>query len=134
MAQDNSKVDSNTKADQRYLPRWQVKNRVVYRFDGQPEAYEGKTRDLSCTGACLITPYAVSPDEKLKLSIYLFADKAVEVEGHVVWTKSAINANFIGICFDNLNSETQETILQFAFEIKKNDVVNHWFDGWDGKN
>lgn len=118
--------------DQRYFPRWQVNNRIVYRCDGEMHPREARSRDLSCAGICLMAPHSLHPAPKIKLKIYLFDDKSIEVEGHTVWTKTIADGHLVGIIFDNTNSETQNVILQYAFEFKKKDVIRHWFEGWDG--
>lgn len=120
-------------ADARYFPRWQVKNRVVYRVDGQEHFHEARSRDLSCAGAALVSKFPVSKEQKLKLRIYLFDDKSIEVEGHPVWVKETEEGYLAGINFSNTTVEIQDQILQYAFEIKKDDVVNHWFEGWNKK-
>lgn len=121
---------AGSSADKRYFPRWQVKNRILYRFDGESNVHEARTRDLSCTGVSLVSHLAVAPHQKLKLRIYLFENDSIEVEGHPVWSEETLEGHVLGVNFTNTTSDIQDKILQYAFEIKKNDVVNHWFDGW----
>ena len=127
---DTSQATLGPSADKRYFPRWQVKNRVVYRYEGDFNFHEGRTRDLSCTGVALFSKFSVVIPQKLKLRIYLFEDDHVEVEGNPVWSKETTEGHLTGINFVNTSTEIQNKILQYAFEIKKNDVVNHWFEGW----
>ena len=136
MVSENSKnpiSDPGSSADTRYFPRWQVKNRIVYRFDGQEHVHEARSRDLSCTGIALVSQFPLTKEQKLKLRIYLFDDKSIEVEGHPVWVKETEEGYLAGVNFSNTTVEIQDQILQYAFEIKKEDVVNHWFEGWNKK-
>ena len=34
-------------SDKRYLPRWEVDNRIVCKIEEKPEAYECRSKDLS---------------------------------------------------------------------------------------
>ena len=122
-----------SKPDQRYFPRWQVKNRIVYRLEGEAKVHEACSCDLSCTGVSLIGGMPLVNDQKLKLQIYLTEDKSVEVEGHPVWTKETEAGHVIGINFTNLNTAIQDKILEYAFELNKKDIVKHWFEGWNNK-
>ena len=121
-------------SDQRYLPRWEVSNRVLYQFDNDNEPHEGKTKDLSCAGVRIETGEKLVLKKDIKLTIYLSADISVTVNGKVAWTKpSKDHQSEIGITFQNVPEQVQETILQHAFEINREEVVKHWFKGWDGE-
>jgi len=50
----------------------------------------------------------------------------------VAWIKHLPQQNSAGIFFDELDEETQNMILDHAFNFKKEDVVNYWFKDWDG--
>jgi len=126
----NSHNSSDSGADQRYFPRWQVRNRILYRFDGETNYIEARSCDLSCAGVSLVSPQSVKTFQRLKLRIYLFEDDHIEVEGHPVWSRETAEGHLTGITFLNTSSHIQEKILQYAFEIKKDDVVNRWFEGW----
>ncbi len=128
-----SQVSTGADSDKRYFPRWQVKNRIVYRLEGDTHVHEARSRDLSCTGLCFLSQFPLSKEQKLKLRIYLFDDKSIEVEGHPVWVEETAEGHLVGLHFSDLKPKIQDTILQFAFEIKKDDVVKHWFEGWDKK-
>ncbi len=117
-------------AEKRYFPRWQVKNRIVYHFEGQDHFHEARSRDLSCAGVSLVSQFPLTKEQKLKMRIYLFEDKTVEVEGCPVWVKETEEGYLSGVHFTNSTAEIQNKILEYAFEIKKQDVVKHWFEGW----
>lgn len=117
--------------EKRYLPRWEVNNRVLCRVGEDIDALECRSVDLSCSGVCLILRQYIKPQEHLKLTIYLTEAKTVEIDGHVVWSKVSGYGNLIGINFENITLEMQDTILKYAFEFKKKDLLQHWFEGWN---
>lgn len=131
----NSDTNNKTKAgaDKRYFPRWQVKNRIAYRIQGDTHIHEARSRDLSCTGMCFISRFPITTEQKLKLRVYLLDDKSVEVEGQPVWVQEIGEGHVVGVNFINTNAQVQDTLLQYAFEIKKDDMVKHWFEGWEKK-
>ena len=117
--------------DQRYFPRWEVKNRVVYQTATEEVETECESKDLSCAGICIATKEKLTPQQRVKLTIYLAQEKMVNVEGNVIWNRPWGTRNFAGIVFANMSVATQELILRHAFTIKKNEVIHHWFEGWD---
>ncbi len=119
-----------TGPEKRYLPRWEVNNRVLCRYDENFDSLECRSMDLSCAGTCLVMRQQLKPDQKVKLTIYLTEAKAVEVEGHVAWSRVSGYGNLAGISFDDTTLDIQDTILKYAFEFKKKDLVQHWFEGW----
>ncbi|HPB67422.1 MAG TPA: PilZ domain-containing protein [Candidatus Omnitrophota bacterium] len=119
-----------TGQEKRYLPRWEVNNRVLCRTDEGFDSVECRSMDLSCAGVCLVMRQRLQPAEKVKLTIYLTEAKAVEVDGHVAWSRVSGYGNLAGISFENTELEIQDTILKYAFEFKKNTLVQHWFEGW----
>jgi c-di-GMP-binding flagellar brake protein YcgR len=124
---------SSSPADLRYFPRWQVHNRVVYRLQGESILHEGRSHDLSCAGVSMVGHFPLFKQQKLKLRIYLFEDKSIEADGQPVWVREIDEGYLAGIAFCNMSTKIQNEILQYAFEVKKNDVVNHWFEGWKQK-
>jgi hypothetical protein len=117
-------------SDKRYFPRWEVQNRVIYHLEENPDNYEARTKDLSCAGACLISRKNNPLNQKVKLTIYLSASRAVSVEGKIVWSQPLDGAFELGVDFENVNLKSQDIILQHAFEFKHADVVKNWFKGW----
>ena len=116
--------------ERRYLPRWEVNNRVFYRADPEANFQECQSRDLHFSGACLCTNQSLPLNQKLKLRIFLSDQIAVDVEGTVLWNKSVGQQNFVGINFYEISQKVQEKMLKYAFEVKKADMVRHWFRGW----
>ena len=117
--------------DKRYLPRWQVNNRVVLTLAG--ESHEGVSRDLNSTGASIKTQANLATKQKVKLKLYLSEETIVKIEGQIVWNHPEEKGYLLGINFENLNREAQDILLQYAYEIKKDDIVKHWFTGWSKK-
>ena len=126
----DSKYKSREPADQRYFPRWQVKNRVLYQLENQLETFETQTLDLSCAGACLNLPKSIDPNKKIKLVIYLSSTKFINVNGEIKWANSSKGQPQAGVHFENTSLKTQDAILQHAFEIRPDQVIHHWYGGW----
>ena len=129
-SKDKSSVNEDG-PDQRYLPRWEVKNRVVCRFDNEKKPIECSSKDISCTGACICLKEEVAPKQKVKLTIYLSKDTSVDVQGEIVWHKSAEGQNCAGVMFANIPETAQDLILKHAFEMKKEELIAHWYKGWN---
>ena len=121
------------KSDKRYLPRWQVNNRVILTVQGETLSHEGISRDVNSTGASLTTKTNLASKQKVKLKIYLSEDTIVKVEGRIIWNHPEGDGYLLGINFENLSRESQDILLQYAYEIKKDDIVKHWFTGWAEK-
>jgi c-di-GMP-binding flagellar brake protein YcgR len=119
--------------ERRYLPRWHVDNRVLCRLDNGPETLECRSRDLSCAGIEIVSQESIPPHQKINLTICLTETKALDVTGHVVWQRPSSSGNVSGVVFENVAQEIQDAILKYAFEFKKKDVVNHWYEGWNGE-
>jgi len=117
--------------DSRYLPRWEVNNRVFFRAEEDKHVYEGLSRDISCAGACLMLPEVFQVGQKVQLTIFLSENVSVDVEGKILWSKQCEDGNLIGIDFSETNQKAKEMILKYAFEVKKDDIVKHWFNGWN---
>lgn len=128
---DKNSPDGND--DKRYFPRWQVSNRVFYQLEKSGRSYECRSRDLNCAGACLLTDQGIAANQKVKLTIDLSDAVSVDVEGRTLWCRPVAGRNLTGIIFTNVKPEVQDSILDYAFEVKKEDVVKHWFKGWNGK-
>jgi len=122
----------DTKKDQRYIPRWEVSNRVLYHVQDEKSQGEARTRDLSCAGLCIRTDGDLLSDKKIELTIYLSQKRTIRVQGRILWTRKTSEGSLAGIIFDNIQPEDQDLILDYAFAVKKDDLVKHWFKGWDG--
>ena len=134
MAPKGQETKASEDSDQRYLPRWQVKNRILFQSEDYSSTQEGHTKDLSCTGVCFYTALNLNPRQKVRLTIYLSDQVSVKVNGEVIWVRPAQDLNQVGVIFYGVSQKSQDLILEHAFEIKPNEVSSKWFDGWDGKN
>jgi hypothetical protein len=116
--------------EKRYLPRWKVRNRVKFALTDGGDIDECETFDLSCSGACLRLSRSLIPGQNLRMKIFLDNESAVDVNGHVVWNRIAQEGRYAGVVFDRAPLDVHETILNYAFEVDSEDVVKHWFSGW----
>ena len=130
----SSKAKAPSESDQRYLPRWEAENRVLYRLDKEAKPRECTSKDISCGGACLKTKEQLSPKQKVKLTIYLENDVSIQVDGQIVWQRPQDGQNLVGVLFANTSQKAQDMILKYAFEIKKDELIKHWYSGWEKKN
>ena len=118
--------------DKRYFPRWEVSNKIKYIVGSEMDFHECISRDLSCAGLSMLAKDSrLAPAQKVKLKVELSTKAAVEVQGRVVWNRPLRDGNLVGINFEDINAQAQEIILQHAFEVKKRDLVDHWFRGWE---
>ena len=125
---EQTKYDDIT--DQRYFPRWEVKNRALFQVENQKDTFEAQTVDLSCAGVCLQTAEPVQINQKLKLIIYLSPSKFINVDGTIAWIHHRDGHLDAGVHFKSTHYKTQDTILQYAFEVRHDQVIRHWFKGW----
>ena len=117
-------------AEKRYIPRWIVQNKVLYRPENNPAYQETSSHDINCSGASFYCKEDVLPRQKIKMVMYLSETIAVEVTGTVLWKKDGDQQNLIGVRFEETPLHVQDMILQYAFEHKKEDLTRHWFKGW----
>lgn len=123
----------NVNTEKRHLPRWEVANRVTYLLENEGEAQETRSVNLSCSGLCLTTANPAPLHKKIRVKIYLSEGTVVLAGGHIVWSRPENGQNQAGVSFSEISAKAQEMILEHAFEIKKEDVVKYWFQGWEGK-
>lgn len=130
MFQDSNGLESS---DQRYFPRWEVNKRVLYEVERKPDVNEGQTRDISCTGMCISANEALTPGNKIKVVLFLTEADVIRLTGEIIWNKSFGKQDQMGISFSNISQKNQELILEHAFDVNRQQLINHWFKGWDGK-
>jgi len=119
--------------DKRYLPRWKVDNRVLYRLNNDQELKEAYSRDINSAGLCMCVAEDIAQGDKVKLTVFLAEETSVKAQGKVVWTRHSFGPKQVGILFFDLTDQTQDLILQYAFEVDKQQTIDHWFKGWDGQ-
>ena len=115
-------------ADRRYLPRWQVDNKILYQAEEGAALGECRSRDINSSGACIRMPDDVPLQQRLNLTIFLAKDiDPIQVRGAVVWKAPHDGENWFGIKFDRVSEKTNDLIFNYAFEYKKDEVMKRWF-------
>src|SRR3989338_1769499 len=89
----NPKKRAFKSLERRYLPRWVVSNKVLYRVNDHALSQECVSKDISCNGISIVTDELLPTDQKVKLTIYLEGDLVVRVEGSVIWNRLDNNHN-----------------------------------------
>jgi len=119
--------------NKRSMPRWNTQGHCIYRVNNDAPRFEGHVKDVNCSGTCLITNQDISIDQKIHLTIHISDSDVIRVSGIAIWKRISNKENMIGIRFFNASSETQDKILQYALYTDRETLVNHWFDGWEGR-
>jgi c-di-GMP-binding flagellar brake protein YcgR len=109
-------------SDHRYLPRWEVNNRVLYHIEPNHESHHGQTCDLSYAGARISTTTKPDIAQQIDMTVFLAPHSPIKIKGHVLWTREtdAQHSVEMGVRFDNPDPQTQDLILQHAFEMNPN--------------
>jgi len=133
MSNQSLEHSSSTDPDARYFPRWEVDDHVFYQLEGDTETREGKTRDISCAGACIVGDQHIAPHQKIQLTIQLSETTQVKLKARILWVKTTIDNDHreMGVTFYNTTDKVRDSILQYAFEIDKTKIIKQWFKGWD---
>ena len=127
----NTNILRNIAEDRRYFPRWEVENKIVYCEENNPIEYECLSKDIHCSGLCLKSDRDIPLSTHLNLKISLTNDiDPVMAAGHVVWTLKSASSNLVGVQFDRIGGKSKETIFDYAFEYKHDQLMNLWFSGW----
>ena len=134
MGSEASEQKPNPPSDQRYFPRWNVNNRVIYRTESSPDQQlrHGHSKDLSCAGACLYLKEFLPPRQKITLNIFLSPETGIDLRATVVWQKADDVAYLTGVAFYETSDEAQQQILERAFQLERPKILEHWYKGWDG--
>jgi len=132
MSDQNLEQISSADHDSRYFPRWKVDEQVFCHLEGEAESREGKTKDISCAGACIIGDWQITPRQKIKLTIQLSNTAKISLNAHILWVKIKSDHQEMGVTFYNTPDDVQGLILQHAFEVNKEKVIKQWYKGWEG--
>lgn len=126
----SSQSQASSPAERRYLPRWEVNNRVSYQIKGPyEELREGQTRDLNCSGTAIVVGQDPTIYKNIKLTIYLDQAIPIEAQGEIMWIQNFSGKYLLGIRFIQIDESSQELILDHAFKIDKSKFVDHFFKG-----
>jgi len=131
MSDQNLEHVSSAGSDSRYFPRWEVDDHVLCQLEGESEALEGRAKDLSCAGACIIGDWQITPSQKVKITIQLSKKTKVELNARILWVRTNSDQREMGVTFYNTSDEVQDSILQHAFELNKEKVLKQWYKGWE---
>ena len=124
------KITDTSPQDRRYLPRWEVDNKILFKKEDETTEYECHSKDINCTGACIRTREDIAPNQELDLTIYLADDiEPIRVHGRTLWRIARDNESLVGGHFDRVSDKTGDLIFNYAFEYKKEEVLRHWFKG-----
>ena len=125
-------ISSSEESDKRYFPRWEVEDPVQYTIKGNDKSFLGKTKDISCAGACILVDEYIEPDQKINMTMQLSSGVKVDLNARILWVRSENGQLEMGGTFYDTPDEVQDTILQYAFKLDKDKVIKQWFKGWDG--
>ena len=117
--------------DKRYFPRWETSSQVMLQLTSTPKTYQATTKDINCSGACLFSPEELPLNSEVQVTVKLTPQKKAMFKGKVVWNKKAGSEYQAGVNFYNVNDADANALLDFAYEFKREDLVKHWFKGWD---
>jgi len=123
---------SSSDSELRYFPRWEFDEQVLCKIEGEAEYREGKTKDISCAGACIVGDWQITPHQKIKVTIKLSKTAEICLNAHILWVKINNNQREMGITFYDTPDDVQDSILQHAFELNKDKVLKQWYKGCDG--
>ncbi|MGE0267247.1 MAG: PilZ domain-containing protein [Candidatus Omnitrophota bacterium] len=125
-------IQNYTGKEKRLHPRWDIENRIFFRRESNTAEHLGYTKDLSCSGTCFLSKEKVRCGQKLKLSIYLSEAETITLQAKVMWVQRADDVYCIGTHFSDISQDEQSFILEHAYELNHDTVVNHWFKDWNG--
>ena len=126
-----TRTTSTSDQDRRYLPRWEVDNKIIFQKGNDPIPHECRSKDIAATGACIRAMEDISPSQILNLTIYLANDiEPIQVHGKAVWRQKKDNEHLIGIQFNSISDTTSDRIYHYAFEYRKTDLMKNWFKGF----
>ena len=79
---------------------------------------------------CIQTDELLWPHSGLNLTIYFEEDaKPITVHGRAVWQRRENEKHLVGIQFDQITEKISDTIFKYAFEYKREELMQHWFKG-----
>ena len=130
MAQLNYSKLNDSASERRYLPRWEVNNRIQYQLGPYADQLEGATKDLNSSGASVVVGRDPLVYKRIRMTVYLDKNVSFDVDGNIMWTKKENDQYVLGVRFQNLTPEAQDLILEHAFRIDKKKFLKHLFKGW----
>jgi len=129
----HEQTQQNQSSDQRYFPRWEVRNMISYQKQDDTKTYSAYIKDLSCAGACITVNEAIADFERIKMIVHFSEVESVQLEGRVRWVREFGYQSVVGVDFDLIDENTQERILDHAYKVDKKAVLKNWYQGWGGQ-
>lgn len=123
-------LEHPTSHDRRYLPRWSVTNRILYRKQDDHLYQESTTKNLNCGGVCVHCTEELPLNQEICLTIFLAQDVAVHLQGMITWHRQTEDGYLVGIRFHHLSKKANNLLLEYAFETKEHELQKRWFEGW----
>jgi hypothetical protein len=127
--------------DNRRQKRFNVDVEALVQIPGG-QRLAARTRDLSRSGLCVITPTGLKPGQPLSIELTLaFGQNAfsepLRLEAHVVWSTPIAGQFQIGVMFDGLTAEHNDFLDMFLHYLdgtmapKGVNPAGHGDDGWE---
>ena len=114
--------------DRRYLPRWEVHNKIFFKAEDATIPHECFSKDINSIGACIVTDQPLDLNKRLQLKIFLADDiRPIEALGRPIWNLGKENQHMVGIRFERITAEAKDLIFQYAFEYQRDDLMKHWY-------
>ena len=124
----NSAEKNRAVSDRRYLPRWEVHNKILFRREEETACRQCLSKDINSIGTCIVTEEPVELNKPLVMTIYLADDiEPIEAVGRPIWNSVKENQNLAGVRFERISSKARDLIFQFAFVHKKEDLMWQWY-------
>ena len=120
--------------ERRDLGRWTIKSKVCYKKTGDGRECDCSSEDISTRGIRLATAEELIPETQLDLRIHLAEGlNPISAKGKVVWQapdQDSPDKHFnTGIYFDSIGDQDREAIYNYAYNYKREEIVNRWFQG-----
>jgi len=123
-------LQESENSDRRYLPRWDVTNKVLYRETDDAVYRESTSKDINASGACICVRDSFDIGDKIILTIHMSKKSPpIHAKGRVVWRVLKDAESLVGIYFEKISEKAKDIIYDYAFEYKKDDLLKLWFEG-----
>lgn len=120
--------------EKRRFPRWTIAGKAFYKREGEKEAREGWSNNISCWGVSLSLPEEVKPNSELNLNIHLSDNLSpIITKGKVMWVSPVASGSgqpfFAGVRFDGLRHYDRDKIFSYAYQFRREEILKHWWQG-----
>ena len=120
--------------ERRDLGRWSLCNKVCYRKAGSGEECVCASEDISARGIRLAAAEELEPATELEMRIHLAEGlNPVSAKGKVIWQQPDQGSQGLhfntGVYFDAIKDPDREEIYKYAYQFKRNEIVNRWWQG-----